>query len=126
MAYEIPNPSAVTLVAAADLSAKQYYAVKVDSSGEAALCSSAGEAVFGVLQNKPEAGRSASVAVQGVTKMIIGTGGLTTGAQWQTDATGAAIDAASGDFVGGTVLEGGNAGEYATVTIGFGNSAQKN
>jgi hypothetical protein len=44
----------ISLPAADDLSTKQYYAVKVDSSGNAAVAG-AGQPAIGVLQNKPDA-----------------------------------------------------------------------
>jgi hypothetical protein len=53
--------------AAADLSAKQFYGVKIDSTGKAALCSAAGELCYGVLQNEPTAGKQASIAIGGIT-----------------------------------------------------------
>lgn len=59
----------VSLVAASDLSSKQYFAMKVDTSNE---CEQAGanEKVLGILQNAPEAGETARVRIQGVTKII--------------------------------------------------------
>lgn len=63
----------VPFEAAADLSTKQYYAVKLDASGQIALCDTAGEKCFGVLQDKPAAAdRECSVAVSGVTKAVAG------------------------------------------------------
>ena len=59
----------ITLLAAADLSAKQFYAVKVDSNGKAALAG-AGEHAIGVLQNKPTSGNAATVRISGATKMV--------------------------------------------------------
>jgi hypothetical protein len=59
----------ITLLAAADLSAKQFYAVKVDSNGKAALAG-AGEVAIGVLQNKPGSGQAATIRIAGATKMV--------------------------------------------------------
>lgn len=59
-------------VAAADLSAKQFYGVKIDSAGLIALASAAGEAIYGVLQDKPTSGKTCSVAVSGITKAKAG------------------------------------------------------
>lgn len=64
-------PIDIFLVAAADLSAKQYYAVKVDSNGKAAVAG-AGEFACGVVQNAPAADAIAVVRVSGVTTMIAG------------------------------------------------------
>lgn len=57
-------------VAAADLSAKQYFLVKRDSTaGQCALVSGATDKPIGVLQNKPAAaGRAAEVVTLGRTK----------------------------------------------------------
>jgi len=71
MAYEISNYSVkITLVAAADLSAKQYYFVKINTSGQAALCAAATDKPIGVLQNTPTAGQEAQVLVIGGTKVV--------------------------------------------------------
>lgn len=70
MAYEDAGKQ-VSLLAAADLSAKQYHAVKVDGNGRVALAG-AGEAAIGILQNKPTAGQAATVMVSGISKMVAG------------------------------------------------------
>ncbi len=70
MGYEVPLQN-ITLEAAADLTTKQYYAVKVDANGKAALAG-AGELAVGVLQNVPAAGQAATIMVSGVTKAIYG------------------------------------------------------
>lgn len=56
----------ITLTAAADLSAKQYYAVKLDTDNKAALCG-ANEKALGILQNKPASGEQAVVRIEGIT-----------------------------------------------------------
>ena len=55
----------ITLIAAADLSAKQFFGVILDSAGKAALAGTAGQ-VIGILQNKPTSGQAAIVAISGV------------------------------------------------------------
>lgn len=84
----------ITLIAAADLSAKQYFMVKVDSAGKAALAG-AGDFCIGVLQNKPEAGQPATVRILGKTKVIAG-GSLSAGAKLAADANGKAKAAVAG------------------------------
>jgi len=69
MAYKASQPLKITLEAAADLSAKQYYFVKVDSNGKAAVCAAATDVPIGVLQNDPTAGQTAEIVVGGVTKI---------------------------------------------------------
>ena len=69
MAYEINQYSVkITLPAAADLSTKQYYFVKVNTSGQAALCSGATDRPIGVLQNTPTSGQAAEVLVVGAVQ----------------------------------------------------------
>lgn len=73
MAYEISNNSLkVTLIAGADLSAKQYYFVKMSADNTCVLCSAATDAPIGVLQNAPISGAEASVTVIGGTKLVAG------------------------------------------------------
>jgi hypothetical protein len=70
MAYEISNYSLrITLKAAADLTAAQYCFVKLDASGNAALCTAATDKPIGVLQNQPISGKEASILVEGGTKL---------------------------------------------------------
>lgn len=126
MAYQIPGVSVGTVTAAADLSAKQYYVVDVTANNAVNLTSSAGEAMLGILQNAPTSGSAANVMVCGVSHVIAGTGGLAAGNLWQAAADGTAIVAASADYVGGMVIVGASAGEYATVTVGVANSGQIN
>ncbi len=93
------------LVAAADLSTKQYYAVKVDSNGKIALCSSAGEFVTGILQNKPVAAEAAQVQHSGTTKAVAGAA-ITAGARVMTNASGKVITlATSASIACGVALE---------------------
>lgn len=94
MAYEIPVFDLGTLVTAADLSANQFQPVKVDGNGKVALCSAAGEAVVGVLQDKPGAGQVAQVRVAGVTKAKAGAA-FSAGALLKTNAAGKVIAAAA-------------------------------
>lgn len=70
MPFEIPVLD-ITRVAAADLSAKQFFIVKADAGGEIALAA-AGEQSYGVLQDKPGLGKSGAVRVYGVTKVVAG------------------------------------------------------
>jgi hypothetical protein len=72
MAYEISNNAVkITLTAGEDLSAKQYYFVKVNSSGNAVLCAAATDKPIGVLQNDPASGEEASIVVVGGTKVVV-------------------------------------------------------
>ena len=116
----------ITLAAAADLSAKQFYAVKVDSNGKAALAG-AGEAAIGILQNNP-----ASIMVSGTTKAVAG-GSITAGdvvaanadgkivsatkGRTNTSDAGAAADALLGSNVLGIALTGAASNDIFTIAL---------
>jgi len=93
----------LSIPAAADLSAAKYYFVKVNSSGQVALCLD-GERPDGILQNKPAAaGRAAAVQITGESFIECGAA-VTAGDELAPDGTGAAITAVSGDEVGAVAL----------------------
>jgi len=71
--------------AAADLSAKQYYAVKLSAADTVALVAAATDKVAGILVNKPKQGQAATVVTDGICECV-------------SDGSGTAI--AVGDFVG--------------------------
>lgn len=90
MAYEISNNSLkVTLVAGADLSAKQFYFVKMSADNTCVLCSAATDAPIGVLQNNPISGAEATVVVAGGTK-IVASAAIAAGVKIGTASTGKA------------------------------------
>ena len=107
MAYKGSQPFKITLEAGADLSTKQYYFVKLDSSGEAVVCSGATDKPVGVLQNNPTAGQAAEIVVVGLTKVssdaALAIGNLIgTSADGQADAKTPGTDTT--EYVVGTVL----------------------
>lgn len=104
----------VPLVAAADLSAKQYYIIEM-SGANVNVCGD-GEAGIGVLQNAPESGQAASVRVLGVTPVILG-GTVASGALVASDTNGKAVTAGAGDTIVGVMLVGGSASEYGTLLL---------
>ncbi len=126
MAYEISNYSVkVTLVAGADLSAAQYKFVKLNSSGQAVVCSSATDIPIGVLQNDPASGAEAEVLVIGGTKIIAGAA-IAEGAQVGTSTAGKAVALVAGTdttkYVAGALLtESGADGEIVTAVINCAN-----
>jgi hypothetical protein len=104
MAYSESQVS-ISLTAAADLSAKQYHFVAVDTAGSAVLTGDNGNPV-GVLQNKPTAGQAAQVCVSGVTKLYIGTeSGLGAGYNVGCDVNSAGKVSDTGSFLCGVTLE---------------------
>ncbi|NIQ91029.1 MAG: DUF2190 family protein [Nitrospinaceae bacterium] len=117
MAYEGNLKCIPGIVAAADLSAKQFTFVKIDSNGQAAANTAEGAMVDGVLQNKPAAqGEAAAVAYAGVTKVVAGDT-VAAGGKVISDTAGKAIPAATGKFIRGTALTGGAADEVISILL---------
>lgn len=114
MAHEIPV-QCTSLIAAADLTTKQYYAVKVDSNGKAALAG-AGENAIGILQDNPNTGEIGNVMVLGESKAIYG-GAVTAGQNLAADASGKLVTAGGSDAVLAVAKESGVADEIHTVYI---------
>lgn len=94
MALEQPGFMVGFLLAAADLSAKQFLAVKVDNTGKIAVAG-AGDHAIGVLQDTPASGEPGCVMLDGVTKMVAG-GAITAGDLIAADANGKAKVAVKG------------------------------
>lgn len=95
----LEKPAGVTgidihLVAAADLSTKTGYLVKIDSNGKAALAA-AGELAVGVLVNAPVADAIAIVRTAGVG-LVLAAGVHAKGAVLAADANGKAVAATLG------------------------------
>ena len=59
----------MTFEAGGDLSAKQYFFVKLDSDQQVILATGATDKVLGILQNKPESGEAAVVRLLGRSKV---------------------------------------------------------
>lgn len=108
----------ITREASADLSASQYCFVTINGSGQIAVAAANSALTIGVLQNKPDAaGKAATVAVHGVSKVKVGTGGVAQGAEIATGAGGTVVAAAAGENVVGFALEAGAANTVVPVLI---------
>ena len=130
MAYEISNYSVkVTLVAAADLSAKQYHFVKLDSAGKAAVVAAITDIPIGVLQNAPLAGQEAEILISGGTKLVASEE-ITLPAFLSTNNAGRADKIAITDttqFVVGQALTAGGAnGNVITAVVNCSNPTRAN
>lgn len=113
MAYE-NGKVCISLEAGQDLSAKQFFFVSVASDGQIDPTGNGASAV-GVLQNDPNAaGKAASVAIGGVTKVSVGAT-VTAGAALASDAAGEAVPAATGDVILGTALAAGDDGDIISM-----------
>lgn len=122
----------ITLLAAADLTGKQFHFVKVDSAGKAALAA-LGENAVGVLQNKPNTGQAATIRVFGRSKMVADAavaagasiksssdaqGATASAAVVNTSDAGAASDPVIGSHVCGVALTAAsNAGELFELLV---------
>ena len=116
MAYE-QSLRTVSVPASADLSASQFCFVVVNANGQLAL-PAAGSHAEGILQDKPNAqGQTGEVGVLGVSKVLVGAGGVTAGDLIATDVNGKAVTAAAGNFVLGRALATGAASTYVPVLI---------
>ena len=104
----------LSFTAGADLSAHQYHIVKFSSGTIVAGTAGVG---FGVLVDAPESGDYGSVAVAGITKVVVGTGGVTEGDLVTSDANGEAVPATAGDEVIGRVMYTTAAAALATVVL---------
>lgn len=126
MAYEIANSAVkITLVAGEDLSAKQYYFVKINTSGQAVLCSGATDKPIGVLQNDPASGEEAVITVVGGSK-VVASASIDEGVLIGTASTGKADAKTPGtdttEYVVGTaILAAGADGEILTALINCSN-----
>ena len=129
MAYEISNNVLkITLVAGADLSSKQYYLVKLNSSGQAILCAAATDKPIGILQNSPESGEEASVLVVGGSKVVVGASS-DEGDSIGTTSAGKATPYVQGTdttkyIVGQVILAAGADNEIATVVVNCASAAR--
>lgn len=116
MAYEIKGFS-YTLESSGDLSAGQYYAVVVNSDGEAELAG-AGVNIDGVLQNKPDAQyQTATIMQKGITKAVVGTGLCTAGDLLEIEAGGDFIVRSAGAIVGRALETGAVAGDIVSILL---------
>jgi hypothetical protein len=121
VAYEIANAAVkITLEAGEDLSAKQYFFVKI-SAGKAVLCSGATDVPIGVLQNDPASGEEASITVVGGTK-IKSSASIAAGVKIGTNGDGKADAKTAGSdtteyIVGQVILGAGADNEILTAVV---------
>jgi cation transporter-like permease len=107
------------LVANADLSAKQGYAVKQTTTARnVGLASTGGESITGILLNNPLSGEAADVCFSGLCPAVIGAGGVTSGDALQTEAaTGKLITQTSTNAKVAVACETGAAGDTIMVRV---------
>lgn len=92
-------------IANEDLSTHQYK-IAVNSTGDlVARAGTAGSAVIGIIDNKPEADQDTTINVLGISRCIAG-GTIVAGDLITTTASATATAVASGDYVLGTAITG--------------------
>ena len=97
MAFEAPGASEFTFEAGADLSALQYFAVKLNSSGQVVPVTAITDDVVGILQNKPISGAAATVWMAGISKLKT-SAAITAGAVVGPSANGRGVAASTKPF----------------------------
>lgn len=115
MPWELPSFKLPSFAAGADLRTHQFKAVNGGAAEKQVVLADAGEAVFGILQNKPNTGEAAEIMNKGVTKAIAGAS-VTLFARVEVGTSGRLINLASGIPVG-FALEAGAADEIITVLL---------
>ena len=89
MSQQVLNSRLISLSAGADLSGSIKRLLKLDGNGDAVVATG-NSRVVGVLQNKPESGQAASVAIGDTAKVVAG-GTVAIGGEVESDANGAAV-----------------------------------
>jgi hypothetical protein len=112
-----------SMIAGADLSAKQFTFVKMNTTDRTVVSAGNGDAAFGVLVNDPKSGQAATVVTAGRVIVEVGTGGLTANDEVGVDANGEAVSAAATDIIVGICVDGAAAGERATIDFFRGGNA---
>lgn len=102
-AYEVAGFKPGTFVTAADLSAKQFFAAKLDANGEAVLGTD-GALCLGAIQNKPILGEAVEFDLDGIVKAVAGAA-IAAGAQVASNAAGKFITAVATKNVVGVALQ---------------------
>lgn len=120
MAYEALIGSDIgVLKATADLSAKQYTFVRMDTANndQVVSCTDEADNVLGVVQNTPALGEAVQLRVVGITKIKLG-GTVTRGDRVGPSATGTGISIATGvGQAAGIALQSGVIGDIISMLL---------
>jgi hypothetical protein len=115
MAIEMPGPG-FTKEAAVNLSAKQHFFLVLDGNGRADLPGSGGLPCIGVLQNDPVQFEGASIVDSGTSK-VVSNGTIEAGDNVAAASGGKGKEAASGEYILGTALEGDGAVDGTVISV---------
>lgn len=103
----INDSSVIAGESAAALTDKSFYAVKFDSYGKIAICSTEGETVLGLIpaeEGNKATGDSIAVQIKDIGLMVA-SAAIAAGAEVMTDANGKAKTATAGKFIIGYALK---------------------
>jgi hypothetical protein len=118
MSYQLSNFDIGTVTASDDLREKQFHFVYVSGDNTVTFVAAAGATYLGILQNTPNTGEVALVRVQGISKLVTGSGDLTANDIVQSADDGTGVTASYADYASVVTLIGAVEGENATVVIG--------
>lgn len=96
----------------------QFLAVKMSTATDrnVILATTGGEAIYGILQNKPASGYAADIGIFGVTKAMAG-GTVTVGQRLMTDTYGRLVAATGTNHGVARCIEGGATDTLVTVEV---------
>jgi len=121
MAFEyVDTQSKLSIAAGADLSAKQYTFVKISGTGVISVAA-ATDVPIGILQNAPTSGKTADVAVSGISKLKA-SAAISAGALVGVTSTGLAVAVVAGTdltkyVLGQAITAAGAANDIITVAF---------
>jgi hypothetical protein len=103
----------LTATAGSDLSAKQYYVLRVTGSNTVDVATAATQVAVGVLQNNPASGEAATYSMEGCRVKVYAGAAIAAGASLTANASGQAITGGTGDQCFAIALTAASAGgEY--------------
>lgn len=116
-AFEVAGFKPGVLKAGADLSSKQFHAVKIAADGDVEQAG-AGERAMGLLQNKPIENEAAEIEMDGISKAVAGAAIAGADVELAADANGRLVPAASGNqVIALSLTAAAGAGSFMTVKV---------
>jgi len=105
-----------TWTAGADLSSKQFYAVKQTAAGQVNVATT-GDSIVGVLLNKPTSGLPCEIALFGTVKVICGSSGMTAGDTLEVDSSSKFTTQTTGVNPVGMAIDTGVSGDIVRILL---------
>jgi len=111
----------ISLQANADYctTSKQFYLMKINTSGRFVLAGAANAATIGPLQNRPKQYEAASVRQLGISKVVCGDD-IACAAKVTGDSASKAVTASAGERYCGIALEAGTSGRVISILMEHG------